>query len=132
MQTIIDWLKSFPDWDGPLYMDYTEPGPGNGGLFSLGTEELERKEDVLGNVQIRLRRKWELRRKVSGRGNEADAQWMTGLEDWVRRQSLAGTAPVFGDIPRQEHLKAEHGKCTDAGVYSLVLTAEFTRMIGCE
>lgn len=113
-----------------LYVDYTDARPGNMGLFSGGMEELERKTDILGNVTIRNRCSFTLRRVCAGQqSNEADAQWLLEFQNWIQRQSIQGLAPVFGENTRW---RAEKGRLRDAsqtgtGVYTVNLTVEYTK-----
>lgn len=135
LEKLKQWVVTFPQWeDGHLlYIDYTGAVPGNAGLFPQGLEELERRQDVVGNRTVRCRCRFSLYR-VTGRENgEENARWLTDFQNWVQSQSLQGLAPTFGDDPRQERLWAQKGRLKDGsqtgtGVYSVELTAEFVRI----
>lgn len=133
LEKLLSWLKTYPHWEGQLYTDHTEAAPVNNGVYPLGLEELERKEDVLGNVTARCRYRFTLQRMVTGQAdNTAHAQWLLGLQSWVQAQCAARLAPTFGDEPAREQIRAEKGRLKDASqtgtaVYTVTITAEFIR-----
>lgn len=121
---------NFPGWgEAMLYVDYTDAEPGNMGLFSGGLEELERKTDILGNVTVRNRCSFTLRRVSAGQqSNETDAVWLLDFQNWVQQQSVQGLAPQPG---QQTRWRAEKGRLRDAsqtgtGVYTVNLSVEYT------
>ena len=59
------WLQTFPQWEGSIQVDYLDAVPGNTGLYPKGITELSRREDVLGNVKVRCRSTFLLRKKGS-------------------------------------------------------------------
>ena len=128
------WLGTFPRWDAEVcYVDYSEGSFGNCGIFPQGVEEIDRREDVLGNVQVSCRIRFRLLRMAgqSGDGQNA-AQWLLDFENWVQQQSAAGLTPRFGDVPEKEVMRAERGKRsetrqTGSGTYEVILTVEFTK-----
>ena len=135
LQKLQAWLKTFPKWEegNMLYVDFTDAVPGNLGLFPKGVEELSRREDVLGNVQLRQRYHFALYRVVSGQENqEANAAWLLEFQNWVQRQDAMGLAPKFGDDPKNAHIRAEKGRFSDgrqvgSAIYVVTLTADFTK-----
>ena len=128
MQT---WLMSYPGWgDRELCIDTTQAEPGSCGLFPAGLEQVNRRENVLGNVAEVWRCHFILRRIALRQ--EAAAAWLLDFQDWVRNQSLQGLSPRFGDVPSQERIRAEKGKLlsvsqTGTGTYELKLTAEYMK-----
>ncbi len=127
LEFLRQWLTAWDGWgDMPLHIDDLGHQPENAGLYPLGEEVLERREDLLGGVKLRLRRRFALRRMTWA--GEAAAGWLLELQQWVRQQSALGLAPAFGE---DTVLRAEQGKCTEAAtgtaVYTVTLTAEFTR-----
>ena len=65
-------------------------------------------------------------------GDGKDAAWLLAFQNWVLQQSMAGLAPMFGDVPTAERIRAEKGKLRETsqagcGVYAVTLTAEFVR-----
>ena len=76
------WLQTFPMWEEgcSLQIDHTGAEPGSNGLFPLGMEEMERREDVLGNVKAYCRCRFKLFRVVTAQaGNPENAQWLLSL-----------------------------------------------------
>lgn len=132
LEKIRNWLVTFPQWgEVELVIDSTAATPVSCGLFSGGMEEISRREDVLGNSTVQYRQYFTLRREAE-RGEDA-AQWLLEFQDWVREQCWRGLAPQFGDIPRQERMRAEKGKLTNTSeigtaTYEVKLTAEYIKI----
>ena len=118
------WLMGFPQWgDVQLTVDITEAQPGACGLFPVGMEALEGREDVLGNRHSRLRQSFLLRRNAV-RGVDA-AAWLLAFSRWAVKNAAA--APVFG---ARQTLRAEKGRLVNAaqtgtGLYEIRLTFEY-------
>lgn len=131
LDKVTDWLRTFPGWEGTLQVDYADHVPGNTGLYPQGMTELSRREDVLGNVKSRYCWAFLIRRAaLPGEGN---ARWLMEFQNWVAEQDRMGLAPRFGDEPGQERLRAFDGKLhsrqqTGSGLYTVMLTAEFTKI----
>lgn len=128
------WLLTYPQWEAGqlLYIDYTDGVPGCAGLFPKGVEEVENRQDILGNRRVRCRLRAALYRLCGGEEDQtAQAQWLLGFQQWVRNQSAQGLAPRLGDGTEPEWIRAEEGarkeSRTGMGVYAVVLTAEFTK-----
>ena len=131
LDTMQQWLQTFPLWEGTLTLDYADGVPGNAGLYPKGLTELSRREDVAGNVAIRYSWAFTLRRAAARSGE--NARWLLELQNWVAEQDRLGLAPQFGDEPKTERLRAFEGKLdshTQAGsaLYTVMLTAEFTKL----
>ena len=125
------WLQTFPGWDGNIQVDYLEAAPGNTGLYPQGVTELSRREDVLGNVKIRCRSTFLLRKRAVG--TEENARWLLEFQNWVMEQDRMGLAPQFGDEPKTERIRAEAGSLesvSQAGcaLHTARLQAEFTKI----
>lgn len=126
------WLTTFPQWgEALLQVDNTDTEPVNCGLFPLGVEELSRREDLLGNASVQCRQTFLLRR-VAARQEEA-AIWLLALQDWIRQQSKAGTAPSFGDVAKKEWIRAEKGRLssvtqTGTATYEIRIICEYTKI----
>ena len=131
IQRMANWLQTYPLWEGKLTVDYTDGLPGSVGLFPLGVEEISRREDVAGGVSTHCRCVFHLDRVTEGQqDNTENARWLLAFQDWVRQQSLTGSAPTFGHEPAREHIRAEKGRLhkasqTGTAIYRVVLTAEF-------
>ena len=131
LETMKQWLQTFPGWEGTLQLDYADAVPGNGGLYPRGITELSRREDVRGNCKTRYSCLFTLRR-IAARSQE-NAQWLLDLQKWVAEQDRQGLAPKFGDEPKSERLRAFEGRLdshTQAGsaLYTVQLRAEFTKL----
>ena len=124
LEELIAWLMTFPQWgDADLTVDITGTAPGDCGLFPLGVEVLESREDVLGRRHSRLRQQFLLRR-TGVRGADA-AAWLLAFQQWAARH--ADDAPQFGT---RQVLRAEKGRLINAaqtgtGTYEVRLTAEY-------
>ena len=135
LEKVRQWLLTYPRWgeDCQLYVDYTNAAPDNAGLYPAGLEEISRREDVLGNVTLYCRYHFVLHRLVTGQQDNGEhARWLMAFQDWVQRQSAQHLAPVFGDEPARERIRAEKGKLKEASqtgtaTYTVNLTAEFIK-----
>ena len=131
LETLERWLRAFPLWgQEEIRTDALPLRPGSVGLFPQGVEVLEEKTDLLGNVSIRCRQKFELQKVVCP--GEDPARWLLQLQQWMLEQSALGLAPRFGDVPAAEQIRAEKGRLkeiTAAGtaVYTVTITAEFVK-----
>lgn len=137
LEKMHQWLQTFPLWgDQPLTVDHTDPVPGRCGLYAVGQEEISRHQDVVGNVRVRNRCTYILKRVTTGQQNSMEnAQWLMALQQWLQEQSYAGLAPVFGDEPAAEQIRGEKGRLQDTrqtgtGVYTVTVTVEFTKIYG--
>ena len=135
LEKLKSWLMTFPKWEaGKLtYLDFTDGVPGNRGIFPQGQEVLRRKEDVLGNVTLSCRYHFALYRVTAGQEDQQEnARWLMEFQDWVQQQDALGLAPKFGDVPELSHIRAEkgrlsHRKQVGSALYTVMLTADFTK-----
>lgn len=131
LEKVSQWLQTFPEWTGSLTVDYADAVPGNTGLYPKGMTELSRREDVLGNVRVRCQYAFCLRRVAAP--DIENAQWLLSLQQWVQQQAIRGLAPVFGDEPHEERIRAFDGKLQQRAQvgsehYTVMLTVEFTKI----
>nr|DAV29319.1 MAG TPA: Minor capsid protein from bacteriophage [Caudoviricetes sp.] len=139
LEKIREWIKTYPGCSQlrDLSVDYTDEVPANGGVNPSGLLEVSRKRDILGNVTVLNQYSFTLYfvfAKAPGDdvGAEENAQWLMDFQDWVQSQSITGKAPVFGDAPRQETIKAQNGSLFTAdsegtAVYSAQLSVQFIK-----
>ena len=130
LEQMMQWLQTFPRWEGVLWLDYADTIPGNCGLYPKGMTELNRREDVQGNLKIRYSCLFELKRAAAA--DEENARWLMALQNWVAEQDRLGLAPRFGDEPKTERIRAFEGKLdrhTQAGgsIHTVRITVEFTK-----
>ncbi len=127
IQILKNWLTTCPGWELEPATDETEPVPVSVGLFPKGSREIDRREDVLGNVQLRVQDRFLIVRN-SPQTPEENAQLLLCLQKWISEQCVAGQAPVFGS---RQRIRAENGqrkKDTQSGtaLYTVDLTVEYT------
>lgn len=139
LEKIREWIKTYPGCSQlrDLSVDYTDEVPANGGVNPAGLMEVTRKRDILGNVTVLNQYSFTLYfvfAKAPGDdvGAEENAQWLMDFQDWVQSQSITGKAPVFGDDPRRETIKAQNGSLFTAdsegtAVYSAQLSVQFIK-----
>lgn len=139
IQEIKNWVQKFPKWHDHVQdfsVDYTDNFPGNGGVFPAGTVEVERKEDVLGNVtvtnQLNFAIYWVLPAPTDDDEQSTDnVEWVSEFQRWVQSQSVLRVAPTFGDVPQDEYIKAQNGTLFSVGedgttaMYMIQLSATF-------
>ena len=131
LDKVMNWLQTFPLWEGTLRVDYADAMPGNTGLYPRGITELSRREDVLGNVTVRC--SWGFALQRAALPGEENARWLMEFQTWVADQNRLGLAPKFGDDPKNERIRAFEGRLharSQAGSaqYTVMLTAEFTKI----
>ena len=131
LEKMVKWLQNFPDWEDSIQIDSVDERPGNVGLYPKGLTEISRREDVLGNLQIRYRFDM-LLRKNAGKSEE-NARWLLAFQAWVMEQDRLGLAPRFGDDPKQEHIRVTEGQLQSlsqvgSALYTVKLWAEFTKI----
>ena len=132
LEKMRQWLETFPKWDAALQFDFVDAVPGSTGLYPTGLTELSRREDVLGNVTVRCRAAFMLRR-VAGQSAE-NTQWLVDFQNWVMEQDTLGLTPQFGDVPASQRLRASEGKLDSqkqvgSTLYTVKLTAEFDKIM---
>ncbi len=131
LEKMKQWLQTFPLWEGILQLDYAEEVPGNAGLYPKGMTELSCREDVLGNLRLRCRCDFLLRRRAGK--HEENALWLLEFQNWVMAQERLGLAPKFGDEPQTERVRAFEGQLhsheqVGSTMYTVRLSAEFTKI----
>lgn len=133
LQTVKDWIAQFAWWEGQTTVDYVDSAAPGAGLFPKGYREIQRTMDILGNVTVKYRFDFTVKRVVASQGDKtAPALWALDLHTWVRSQEILGKAPQLGE---NTHWRVEKGrleKNTQAGtsVYTVDLIAEFTQRQG--
>ena len=131
LETFTRWLQTFPAWEDSIQIDFVDARPGSTGLYPKGLTELSRREDVLGNLTVRCRYDF-LLRKVGGNGEE-NARWLLQFQNWVMEQDRLGLAPKFGDDPKSERIRASEGQLhshaqVGSTLYTVQLSTEFTKI----
>lgn len=134
------WLSRAPALAGVEHfcIDAAPAAPG-AGLAPQGVQVVARRQNLLGGTALRCRARFAVRLVlpfVPGDDAQAlqNAQRLLELRQWIAQQSAARMAPVFGDEPENETLRAEAARLESrpgagsegTAVYAVTLTAEFT------
>ena len=129
------WLMGFPVWNQPnLPIDFNDGLPEHCGLYCKGLEQVSRSVDVLGNVVVHNRLRFVFfRTSDNSWDNIENANWLMALQEWVHEQHIAGLSPTFGDVPREEWIRAENGRlqaADQAGTarYTVDITVDFIKL----
>ena len=116
LERIREWIKTFPDFDilSAFQVDYTDQIPANGGIYPSGLIEVDRSEDILGNVTVTNQLNFGLYyvfEKAPGddAGAMVNADWVMAFQRWVQAQSVRDLVPRFGNTDDRQKAKAENG-----------------------
>ena len=139
LEKIRDWLATHPGYNilEHFRVDYTDQIPANGAIFPSGIVEVERRSDIVGNVTVTNQYNFGLyyvflKPPGDDAGATINADWIMDFQEWVQEQSITGSAPVFGDVPRDERIKAQNGvlyAADDEGLatYMVQLSVQFKK-----
>lgn len=139
LEKIRNWIATYPGYDilNTFHVDYTDQIPANGGIYPSGLVEISRRSDILGNVTAKNQYNFGLyyvflKDPGDTEGATINADWLMDFQQWVQEQSAQGLAPVFGDEPRTERIKAQNGVLYAAeeegtATYMVQLSAEFLK-----
>lgn len=126
LQKLKSWLSSCPFLAGGIGVNHTDAAVGSAGLYPLGYEEVEVREDVLGNRIVTCRERFRLYQVTAMDMAEPEGERLMALQNWVREQALTKQTPQFGDVPGQEWIRAEKGTLSSV---SRLGTGKFTVQI---
>lgn len=139
LEKIRDWLATYPGYNilDKFRVDFTDQIPSNGAIFPSGLVEIERRSDIMGNVTVKNQYNFGLyyvfyKSPEDDAGATINADWIMDFQEWAQAQSVTGAAPVFGDVPRNERIKAQNGVLYDAdgeglATYMVQLSVQFTK-----
>ena len=106
LESLRQFLQGFPGL-GELAVDFTQDGPGNAGLFPVGITEVDRRTDLLGNIQVTYEGLFTLyKRQELGQDG---AQWLLDLECWLLNNN---DAVQVRKAKIQEASQLQYGLCT--------------------
>lgn len=140
LSRIREWLKTFPGNDriSTMQVDYVSPDPNAASIAPSGLLEVSRKEDILGNITVENQYNFGLyytflKATADVDGSVQNADWLADLQEWVQEQSIRKAAPVFGDKPEAEEIKAQNGSiygATEEGIaiYMVQLSVNFIKI----
>lgn len=139
LEKITTWLSTYSGYDilNKFHIDYTDQIPCNGGVFPSGLVEIERRQDIFGNVTIENQYNFGLYYEFEkSPGDDAgamiNADWIMAFQEWVQEQSVMGLSPSFGDVPRDERIIAQNGALYEAkdegtATYMVQLSVRFKK-----
>ena len=134
-------LYTYDGYDilGSCQVDYTDQIPNQGFVFPQGLVEVERREDILGNVTLTDRYNFGLyftfeKALQDDTAARANASWVMDFQRWVQEQSARGLVPNFGNTETKATAQAQNGtlySAEDSGtaLYMAVLSVTFKRKI---
>lgn len=138
LEKLRKWIATYPNFDilGRFQVDFTDKAvPGNAGLFPTGLVEVERREDILGNVTIENQYNFGIYcvfEKSPGDdiGATINADWVMDFQKWVQEQSVRKLVPKFGNTDDKETAQAQNGVLYDpqdegAAVYMVQLNIRY-------
>lgn len=141
LECLIEWLKTYDGYDilGSCQVDYTDQIPNQSFVFPQGLVEVERREDILGNVTLTDRYNFGLyftfeKALQDDTAARANASWVMDFQRWVQEQSARGLVPNFGNTETKATAQAQNGtlySAEDSGtaLYMAVLSVTFKRKI---
>ncbi len=132
-QWIRDGFENVPE---AFTIDFTSKIPNSLGLFPGGLVEIDRRENLLGNVTVTNQYNFALYCLLpfSSQLEEQAARnagWVIDFQSWVQEQSVLRKAPTFGNYePEKEVFKAQNGALYQpekegTALYVVLLSAEF-------
>ena len=138
LEKMREWIARYPGYDilHDFCVDYIDRIPSSGAIFPAGLVELSRSSDIVGNVTVNNQYNFSIYycfEKAAGDdiGAKINADWVTGLQEWVQEQSATGKAPIFGDVPHEERISAQNSVLFEAdegtATYMVQLSVTFTK-----
>jgi len=139
LDRIRKWLSAFPGNNRlqSLQVDYYSSQPDNGSIAPSGLVEISRKEDILGNIVVENQYNFGLyytfqKAADDDEGSTENADWLMALQEWAQEQSILRLAPIFGDEPDTEQIKAQNGSIygvneEGVAIYMVQLSVNFSK-----
>lgn len=139
LDRVKNWVLSY---DGALpvkdlKVDYFAAEPDNGSIDPSGLVEVSRTEDILGNVEVENQLNFALyfvllKSPGDDTGATNNAALLMDFQRWIQEQSIRKKAPVFGDEPDREAIKAQNGALYAANqegtaIYMVQLSINFIK-----
>lgn len=139
LEKIRNWLKLYPG-TAPvreLKVDYYSPNPDNGSIDPSGLVEISRTVGITGDVTVENQYNFALyfvllKSPDDDTGATDNAALLMDFQRWIQEQSLRRLAPVFGDDPDAETIKAQNGALYAANeegvaIYTVQLSINFIK-----
>lgn len=140
LDRIREWLNTYKGFDRlqDLRVDYYSQQPDNGSIDPSGAQVISITENIIGTKTVDMQYNFGLYfvlAKDPGDDNTAadNAAWVMEFQRWVNEQSILRLAPTFGDVPRNETMKAQNGSVMAAdsegvAIYMVQLSVNFTKI----
>ncbi|MEG0178815.1 MAG: hypothetical protein RR573_00145 [Oscillospiraceae bacterium] len=116
LEKIRKWLATYPKFDilGKLQVDYIDKVAAISSLAPSGLEEIEKKEDILGNSTITNQYNFALYAVFEKPPDDDiraayNADWVMEFQKWVQEQGVKNLVPLFGNTEEKETAKAQNG-----------------------
>lgn len=139
LEKVRNWLANYPGiipMKG-LKVDYVSPNPNNGSIDPSGLIEVSRVTDITGGVTVENQYNFALcfvllKSPDDDKGATDNAALLMDFQRWVQDQSIRRLAPVFGDDPDLEEVKAQNGALYAAdeegtAIYMVQLSINFIK-----
>lgn len=120
-----------------MKVDYFSPNPDNGSIDPSGLIEVSRTTDIMGNVTVENQYNFALyfvllKSPGDDEGATDNAALLMDFQRWIQDQSIRRLAPVFGDDPDTETIKAQNGALYAAdeegtAIYMVQLSINFIK-----
>lgn len=121
LEKVRRWIATFPEYSilNEFQVDYTDQVPANGGIFPNGLVEVDRREDLLGNITVTNQYNFGIycvfeKSPGDDAGATVNAGWVMSFQEWVQAQSVRGLAPRFGNTGGREVVQAQNGALYEA------------------
>ena len=140
LEKIIAWVATYPNFDvlGQFRVDYTDQIPSNGAIFPSGLMEISRTSDIVGNAKVVNQYNFGVycvfaKPEDDDIQSKINADWVMDFQEWVQEQSARRLAPVFGDVPQAENIKAQNGMLYSVegegtATYMVQLSVQFNKI----
>lgn len=139
LQKIREWLKTYPGTlpVQDLRVDYISTRHNDGSIEPSGLIEISRTTDILGNVTVENQINFELyftllKAPDEDVGATENADLLLDLQGWIQEQAIRHKAPIFGDDPDLETIKAQNGALfltneEGIGIYTVQLSVNYIK-----
>jgi hypothetical protein len=141
LERVQNWIKAFKEIPAVFTVDFTGKVPNSLGLFPGGLVEIDRRENLLGEVTVTNQYNFALycllpfSSQLEAQAAK-NASWVIDFQKWIQEQSIRHSAPTFGNLePEKEIFRAQNGALYEpekegTALYVVLLSAEFKNFYG--
>lgn len=115
LRKLRQFLLGFPGLQ-ELSADFTQDGPGNSGLFPAGLTEVDRRTDLLGNIQVTYQCLFTLYKRLQP--GQDSAQWLLDFQNWLTERT---------DAVQVQKAKAQEVSRLNCGLCTVTLTVRIQK-----